>query len=129
MAASTTCLSIDLSRATESAICKSSSLLAAMPGVAILSLLFALLFARLQIFGDQLVGEDKLGFGDLPKRKLVAGALRLDDDFGAVEAEQGGAEALAPVDRRSEFDFRLMAGPTGEIGETRQRPVDAGRRN
>src|SRR6516162_7138445 len=136
MAAMTMLRSIAFSRATASAICKSSSRLAltaiglvsfmlgAMPALAghapeIFG--FAVLAGRgrtlgflapLQRLGDQFVGEHKLRFCHLFNRQQDNRILTWCHvgaayvRFLAVDAQEGAAEAAAAVDRNRHFDFR-----------------------
>ena len=86
-------------------------------------------FSRLQIFVDQLVGENELGFRHRAKGKSDTLAVAISmHHIGAVQAEQRARETLAAFDvRRGEFDLRFVPRPAGEIGQPRQRPVDAWR--
>src|SRR5215469_18839188 len=117
---------MDLSRATASAICRSSSRLAEIALAISLSPKLGAL-ARLQICLNEPVGKNQLRFQHGAKRELYAAALRRDDDIIAVEPFQPAAKALAPVQGRMEFDLGLVPLPAGEIGKPGQRPVDAGR--
>src|SRR6185437_671963 len=126
IAVMTTCLSIDLSRATASAICRSSVRLAAMEAMTFLSLRTGAL-ARLQIFGDERVAQHQLGFRDAAERDRDALTLAFDRDVLSVDAQQQAAEPLAPIDGRMKFQLGLVAGPACEVGQPGQRPVDAGR--
>src|SRR5579864_5256228 len=127
IACSTTDLSIDLSRATASAICSNSVRLAAMAAMSVL--LSARVLARFQIFFDEFVGEHELGFCNVGVRKCKTRPFDLKDDVGAVQSQKPAFETLAPVSAgRLQFDLRFVPGPTREIGQPRQRTVDAGRR-
>src|SRR5262249_12841016 len=128
IAVKTTDLSMDLSRATASAICRSSSRLAEIALAMSLSPKLGAL-ARLQICLNELVGEYQLRLQHGAKRELYATALRRDDDIIAVTSFQPAAEALAPIQRRMKLDFGLMPLPAGEVGKPGQGPVDAGRRH
>src|ERR1700722_10789659 len=124
IACSTTDLSMDLSRATASAICKSSVLLAAIAAMICVSRSRAR-FARLQVFFNQPVGKHEFGFGDAAVRKCKSPTFDFDDDAAAVQAQQQTLETLSPAGIwRHEFDFRFVPGPAREINEARQRPID-----
>src|SRR5215469_4791077 len=105
---------MDLSRATASAICRSSSRLAEIALAMSLSPKLGAL-ARLQICLNEFVGENQLRIRHGAKRELYATALRRDDDIIAVQPFQPAPEALASVERRGEFDLGLVPFPAGEI--------------
>src|SRR3954469_12392534 len=89
---------MDLSRATASAICNSSSRLAAT--VPAILLLLLRVVARLQVFVDELVGEHELGVGDGAEGESDLGIAifcirRADYDVLAIQAEQGAAKPAA----------------------------------
>src|ERR1700733_1217663 len=112
---------MDLSRATASAICRSSSRLAAT----VLAIIFSwnLLscrsrfrgrsgaFSRLQIFVDELIGENEFRIGQTAKRKLDVGIVGPDHHIGTVQPQHHRAETLAAFDGRMELDLGFMAGP------------------
>src|SRR5665213_119078 len=131
MAVSTTCLSIDLSRATASAICKSSSRLAATVLAIFVSWIFLTCRAltRFQIFLNEFVGKNQLRFHHAAEGKLDTLILCGDDDIVAIKAVETAAETLAAIERRGEFDPGFVALPAGEIADPRQRPVDPRRGN
>src|SRR3569623_1697437 len=119
-AVSTTCLSIDLSRATASANCNSSKRFAEI-APAILLLLFGPLAGH-QIFVDELVGVIEFRVEQAAKRKLdvvIAQAGGADHDIGAIQAQKDGAEALALAarrgDHRRQFDLGFVARPACEV--------------
>src|SRR3569623_1794979 len=121
IAVSTTCLSIDLSRATASAICNCSKLFAEIAQAILLLLIFGP-FAGLQIFVDELVGENEFRVEQAAKRKLdvvIAKAGVADHDIGAIQAQKDGAEALALAarrgDHRRQFDLGFVARPACEV--------------
>src|SRR5438045_2777535 len=125
---------MDLSRATASAICKSSSRLAAT--VLAISVSSLGPFSGLQIFVDELVGENEFRVGDGAKRKFDVAVVGADHDIGTVQPQQDAAKPLAPFvrvavanafDGKREFDLGLVAGPAREIHRPGQRPVDPGR--
>src|SRR6185503_3100663 len=100
----TTALSIDFSRATASAICKSSSLLAATPvaiihSISMRSSRFAF-FACLQTFLNQAVGQQQFRLVHIRDRKPHAAIfVRICDihnNIIAFEADQQSLEALTP---------------------------------
>src|SRR5215469_15408367 len=124
IAVSTTCLSMDLSRATASAICRSSSRLAATV-LAMDFLLCVKRVARLQIFVDELVGKDEFRVGDGAKRKSGLAVVGADRHILAVQPQKHAAKPPAAFDGRMEFDLCLMAGPASEIHQSGERPVDA----
>src|SRR6266851_7822012 len=74
--------------------------------------------------GEQFVGEHELGPGDCRKRQ--SDRLVVDDESHliAIDALEPPAETLAAVDRRVEFDPRLVAGEAREILALHQRPID-----
>src|SRR5579884_3066023 len=114
IACSTTDLSIDLSRATASAICKSSVLLAAMAAM-IFSL--SVRFARFQIFLDERVRQNELGFGNGAERKGEARSFRFNGHVAAVEPQKLSPEALsAGCVRRHQFDAGFVSGPARIVG-------------
>ena len=85
------------------------------------------MFARFQVFFDELVGQDKLCFRDRAERKPVALSARLYDDIVAFEPEKHSAEAPpAGRIRRVKLDLGLMARPARKIANACERPVDAG---
>src|SRR4051794_25205138 len=102
-------LSIDFSRATASAICRSSSRLAEMPVrlMGVLSLLGSLLLlfgrdaggAHVGATLHQLVGEDELGLDDPGEgdERGVLLALQVDGDIAVLGAGQLASEALAAL--------------------------------
>ena len=78
--------------------------------------------ARLEIFVDELVGENVFRVDDAAKRKTDIGAADAgiaDHDIAAVHAQKDGAEALALAGRGgnhgAEFDLGLVPGPACEI--------------
>src|SRR5258708_1490841 len=127
---------MDLSRATASAICKSSSRFAATVPAILVSWFFTR-GAGLRVFVDKLVGKNEFRVGDGVKWKLDVAVIRPDHDILAVQPQQGGAKAFAgfclvalafanALDGRVEFDLGFMARPAGEIHRPGQRAVNAG---
>src|SRR5262245_23927018 len=112
------------SRATASAICKSSSRLALTPdsGIVITPFNYIHLTSvsrtggrRLAAGFDQCVGQDKLGIADIAKRQLDRhrfGARLLgwegEADCIAIAAGNGAAKALAARQRPGELDLSLV---------------------
>src|ERR1700742_1220725 len=121
---------MDLSRATASAICRSSSRLAEIALAISLSPKLGAL-TRLQISLNEFVCQNQLRFRYRAKRELYAAALRRDDDIVAVQSLQPALEPFAVAggrgERRMEFDLGFMSLPAREIGKSGQGPVDAGR--
>src|SRR5689334_19538126 len=117
---------MDLSRATASAICKSSSRLAATVDAISVSYVFGAL-SRLQIFVDELVGENEFRVCYGAKRKFDIGIIGPERDVLAVQPQQRAAESFAPINWKSELDLGFMAGPAGKIHQAGQRAVDTGR--
>src|SRR5262245_2255835 len=131
----TTALSIDFSRATASAICNSSSLLAATPvailhSISVRSLRLAFLTC-LQTFLNQAIGEHQLRVRHIGEWKSHAPSLvRLCDIHNhvlALEPDQQSLEAPPAVEPASELDPRLVSRKADEVLASRQRSVDAGR--
>src|ERR687898_204035 len=149
------CLSMTFSRATASAICKSSSLLA-LTAMGLLLLLPGRLAARggrlgriggvrfgvvsgarggapAQGFADQLVGQDEARLADLVHRQprhALLGLLRvgqLDQNLAALGAPDEAAEALAAVQRHRHLDLGVVPGPAVEIAGPDEGAVDARR--
>src|ERR1700733_16070558 len=94
IACNTTDLSIDLSRATASAICKSSVLLAAMAAMSFVSF-SSLRFAGFQILLNQCVRQYELGFGDGTKCKGLACSVHVHHHVVALQPQKLAPEALA----------------------------------
>src|ERR1051326_7310913 len=157
MAVSTILRSIAFSRATASAICNSSSLLAltvamsvslvlrrppyisrrgiefgfaALAVAAFAAALF--LFAPPQRLGNQRIGQHEPRFGHVVDAQQNVGRLgsrgRVAQPCAfAFGAVEFAAKAAAALDRRRHLDMRKMPGIAVEIGAPHQRPVDAGR--
>src|SRR5512134_351334 len=137
--------SIDFSRATASAICKSSSRLALMPAKAMLLLLqvlgshgavrdarFSPLLRAGQRLADELVRQHKPRLADELERQAevrAAGPLELgrDPDLARLVALERAAEPLAALDRLAQLDLGLVAAPVLEIRRPDERAIDAGR--
>src|SRR6185436_1092380 len=112
----TTALSIDFSRATASAICSSSSLLAATPvailhSISVRNLRFAFLTC-LQTFLDQAIGQHQLRLRHFGEWKFHAPSLvRLCDihnHVGALEPDKQSLETPAALESMCELDTRLV---------------------
>src|SRR5437588_2465237 len=119
--------SIAFSRATASAICSSSSLLALT--VAIVSLLALILFALAQRFRNERVGENEARFHhviDPQQNILCVTADACTFAFGAVEF---AADSFAAIDRDLHLDLSDVPGIALEVGSAHQGPIDARRRN
>src|SRR5512134_3313564 len=131
--------SIDFSRATASAICKSSSRLALMPAKAMLLILQVLgshgavrdarsspLFRAGQRLANELVGQDETRLADERERQpevRATGPLEIDrdPDLARLVALERAAEPLAALDRLAQLDLVL------EVRGTHERTIDAGR--
>src|SRR5258707_8292279 len=137
----TTDLSIDFLRATASAICNSSSLLAATP-VAIMSLRSRISvrgfrlshhLASLQAFLDELVGERKLRLRDVriwePHTVRFLLIRHIHQHVTSFNTEQSPLEAPPPVDSMAKLEARLVAGKAGVILERGQWAIDTRRGN
>ena len=93
------------------------------------------MLALAQRFGNERVGENKLGFhhvvdrqqdfGICVRRRIVAANARAL----AFGADEFAAESPPAVDRRLHLHLRDVAGIAVEIRTPHQRPVDAGRGN
>src|SRR3984893_1162237 len=142
--------SIDFSRATASAICRSSSLLALTAIVSLLWLIgapapfrgrrvrvlsvggfnlrgFLRSFAPPQRFRDQRIGEDQARLAHVVDRdqRFLASVLALEPRRLARDAQQDAAEALAAGQRNVEFDLHHVTGVALEIRAPYQRPGDS----
>src|SRR4029077_7736772 len=128
IAPSTILRSIAFSRATASAICSSSSLLALT--VAIVSLLALILFALAQRFRDERVGENEPRFHHVidPQQNVLCRVTMYARTFafGAVEF---AAESFGAVDRVLHFDLGDVADIAREVGPAPQGPIDPRRRD
>lgn len=89
----------------------------------------ACVFALLEHLGNQIVREDKLGFGQeiegQPDDDRLAVVFDLDKDFAVFGALQDTLEPLAPTDELTGFDLGEPAGPrikVFEAGEGRSMP-------
>ena len=87
-------------------------------------------------FGNQRVGQNQIGAGDIFDRKQNVSFLRAfvildvvtnDANAAAFEPLNGPAEPLAAFMRRSHLDFHEMTDIAFEIGAADQRAVDARR--
>src|SRR5215471_4043004 len=94
-----------------------------------MSVLLCGALSRLQIFGNQFVGEYKLRFGYPLEREADARALGFHRDFGSIETQKPAAKTLSAVQWCHELDLGLVARITREIHQPRQRTVDTGRRH
>src|SRR5580693_9605413 len=128
MAPSTILRSIAFSRATASAICSSSSLLALT--VAIGRLLALILFALAQRFGNERVGEHKLCFHHVvDPQQRIACRVATDVRVFAIGAVKFAAKSSAALDRRLHLDLGNVPGIAVEIGTAHQGAIDPGRGN
>src|SRR5260370_6559918 len=123
IAPSTILRSIAFSRATASAICSSSSLLALT--VAIVSLLALILFALAQRFRNERVGENEARFHHVidPQQNVLCHVTTdaCTFAFGAVEF---AAESFAAIDQDLHFDLSNETGIALEVGSAHQGPID-----
>src|ERR1700733_2218430 len=116
IACSTTDLSMDLSRATASAICSNSVRLAAMAAISTFSCSRVRL-ACFQIFLNQLLGQNEFCFGDAAKRKSAARSVHFHDHIVAVEPEKQASETLPALGIWCDkLDLRIVTCPPGKIG-------------
>src|SRR5579883_1851013 len=132
MAPSTILRSIAFSRATASAICSSSSLLALT--VAMSRLLAFSLFAPPQRFDDERIGKHQARFRHVVDRQqhvdgLFSGFAAAQADTIALNAAEFAAKPAPAIDRNLHLDMRDVAGIAIEIGAPHQRPIDPRRGN
>src|SRR5260370_9210341 len=123
IAPSTILRSIAFSRATASAICSSSSLLALT--VAIVSLLALILFALAQRFRNERVGENEARFHHVidPQQNVLC-CVTTDARAFAFGAVAFAAEPFAAIARALPFDLSDVPGIALEVGSAYQEPID-----
>src|SRR5215469_5765867 len=125
----TTDLSIDFSRATASAICSNSSLLAATPmAISISPVRLRIIpdgwfdaprVSGFQTFPDQPIGQDQLGLGDTGQRQQHAlpsvFSRRFHHDLAVVQSGDDALEAPPAIDRLFQFDPGFMPRKTFKV--------------
>src|SRR5665213_168879 len=147
IASSTMALSMDFSRATASAICKSSKRLAETGELAIGVFLFSFNFVFVDLCAiavtlwqaslggfDQFIGENQIGFGNIcewqahqQRLSTLFRVINKQAHFAFVVTFKVAAKALTASLRHSHFNLHIMACPGFKISGAHQRAINARR--